>query len=119
MARDCSAEGRFGLGAMTDQTRTLNFYAESSGAVPGIRIDTGSTNTTIIGLFSATGGAPIWDTSGHRQYMAFAAGYPSTALLKQTTITDLTVEGLNFATRFVEGQTTVTPDFSVAPLWVV
>ena len=114
-----SAEACFRLGAMTDQTRILNFYAESSGAVPGIRIDNGSTNTTIIGLFSATGGAPIWDTSGHREYMAFAAGYPSTALLKQTTITDLTVEGLNYATRFVEGQATVTPDFSVAPLWLI
>ena len=51
-----SAEACFRLGAMTDQTRILNFYAECSGAVPGIRIDNSSTNTTIIGLFSATGG---------------------------------------------------------------
>ena len=114
-----SAEACFRLGAMTDQTRILNFYAECSGAVPGIRIDNSSTNTTIIGLFSATGGAPIWDTTGHREYMAFAAGYPTNTLLKQTVITDLTVEGLNYATRFVEGQATVTPDFSVAPLWLV
>ena len=55
-----SAEAGFRLGAMTDQTRILNFYAECSGAVPGIRIDNSSTNTTVIGLFSATGGAPIW-----------------------------------------------------------
>ncbi len=114
-----SAEACFRLGAMTDQTRILNLYAECSGAVPGIRIDNGSTNTTIIGLLSATGGAPVWDTTGHREYMAFAAGYPTTALLKATTITDLSVEGLNYATRFVEGQVTVTPDFSVAPVWLV
>ncbi|CAK0741992.1 Pectate_lyase_3 domain-containing protein [Azospirillaceae bacterium] len=114
-----SAEACLRLGAMTSETRILNFYAECSGAVPGIRIDNGSTNTTIIGLFSATGGAPIWDTSSSRQYSAFDAGYPATALLKQTTITDLTVEGLSYATRFVEGQTQVTPDFSVAPMWLV
>ena len=114
-----SAEACFRLGAMTDQTRILNFYAECSGAVPGIRIDNSSTNTTIIGLFSATGGAPIWDTTGHREYMAFGAGYPTTSFLKRTTITDLTVEGLTYATRFVEGQSTVTPDFSVAPMWLV
>ena len=51
--------------------------------------------------------------------MAFGAGYPTTALLKETTVTGLTVEGLNYATRFVEGQSTVNPDFSVAPMWLV
>ncbi|MBF0562388.1 MAG: hypothetical protein HQL37_10280, partial [Alphaproteobacteria bacterium] len=114
-----SAEACFRLGAMTSETRILNFYDECSGAVPGIRIDNGSTNTTIIGLFSATGGAPVWDTTGHRDYMAFAAGFPTTTLLKCTTVTDLTVEGLTYATRFVEGQSTVTPDFTIAPLWLV
>ncbi len=114
-----SAEACFCLGAMTDQTRIVNFYAECSGAVPGIRIDNGSTNTTIIGLFSATGGAPVWDTTGHREYMAFSAGFPTSALLKETTVTGLTVEGLSYATRFVESQSTVTPDFGVAPLWLV
>ena len=47
------------------------------------------------------------------------APYPTTTLLKETTVTGLTVEGLNYATRFVEGQSTVNPDFSVAPLWLV
>lgn len=97
-----SGEACLRLGAATDQTLVVNFYAESLGALPGIRIDNGSANTSIVNLFSATGGAPLWDTSGARAYTAVNAGHPVRNLLKQTQITDLRVEGFSLDTDYVE-----------------
>ncbi len=90
------------LGAATDQNLIVNFYAESLGALPGIRIDNGSQNTSIVNLFSATGGQPIWDMSASRDYTAINAGYPLRNLLKQTHVTDLRVEGFSVDTHYVE-----------------
>lgn len=90
------------LGAATDQNLIVNFYAESLGALPGIRIDNGSQNTSIVNLFSATGGQPIWDTSANRAYTAINAGYPLRNLLKETHVTDLRVEGFSVDTNYVE-----------------
>ncbi|MBJ7418541.1 MAG: hypothetical protein JHC88_24335, partial [Niveispirillum sp.] len=90
------------LGAATDQNLIVNFYAESLGALPGIRIDNGSQNTSIVNLFSATGGQPIWDTSSSRAYTAINAGYPLRNLLKETHVTDLRVEGFSVDTNYVE-----------------
>lgn len=90
------------LGAATDQNLIVNFYAESLGALPGIRIDNGSQNTSIVNLFSATGGQPIWDTSATRAYTTINAGYPLRNLLKETHITDLRVEGFSVDTNYVE-----------------
>ncbi len=97
-----SAEACFRLGFATDETRILNFYAECLGAVPGIRIDNGSQNTSIVNLFSATGGAPIWDTTGARKYQAVNAGFPLKNDLKSARITDLKIEGLTVETTYVE-----------------
>lgn len=58
-----SAEACFRLGFATDNNVIVNFYAESLGLAPGIRIDNGSTNTAIVNLFHASGGAAIWDTT--------------------------------------------------------
>lgn len=93
------------LGAATDQNLIVNFYAESLGALPGIRIDNGSQNSSIINLFSATGGQPIWDTSDNRAYTAVNAGFPLRNLLKETHITDLRVEGFSVDTDYVEPAT--------------
>jgi hypothetical protein len=90
------------LGAATDQNLIVNFYAESLGALPGIRIDNGSQNSSIVNLFSATGGQPIWDTSSNRAYTAINAGYPLRNLLKETHVTDLRVEGFSVDTNYVE-----------------
>ncbi|MFM2044459.1 MAG: hypothetical protein RLY86_3035 [Pseudomonadota bacterium] len=105
---DCEAnlhpggEACFRLGAATDQTLIVNFYAESLGALPGIRIDNGSKATSIVNLFSATGGAPIWDPTGARAYTAVNSGFPLANDLKSTRITDLAVEGLTLDTEYVE-----------------
>lgn len=93
------------LGAATDQNLIVNFYAESQGALPGIRIDNGSQNSSIVNLFSATGGQPIWDTSDARAYTTVNAGYPLRNLLKETHITDLRVEGFSVDTNYVEPDT--------------
>ncbi|MEI6987546.1 MAG: hypothetical protein WCK65_15625, partial [Rhodospirillaceae bacterium] len=116
-----TAEACFSLGAMTSQTQVINFYAECSGAVPGIRIDNGSTDSCIINLFSATGGAPIWDTSGHRAYTALNAGFPTRNFLHETKITDLRVEGFAVETMYAEPATggLVEPDLTKSSIWLV
>ncbi|MBI1208016.1 MAG: hypothetical protein GC191_12100 [Azospirillum sp.] len=109
------------LGFSTDGNSIINFYAESSGALPGIRIDGGSQNTTIVNLFSATGGAPIWDTTGARNYTAINAGYPARNLLHDVVVTDLEVEGLTVATEYRDppGGGLVTPDLKTCHTWLI
>ncbi len=96
------AEACFRLGYATDQNLIVNFYAESSGAVPAVRIDGGSRNTAVLNLMSATAGAPIWDTTGAGDYTAFNAGHPVKNTLKSSRISDLTLRGLRYETVFVE-----------------
>lgn len=117
---DCEAnlhpggEACFRLGAAADQTLIVNFYAESLGALPAIRLDGGSRNTGIVNLFSATAGQPIWDPTDARAYTAFNAGYPTRNHLKRTSITDLKLDGLQVETKFVEPPAggLVTPDLA-------
>lgn len=97
-----SAEACFRLGFATDNNVIVNFYAESLGLAPGIRIDNGSTNTSIVNLFSATGGAAIWDPTLHGEYQAYNAGYPVKNYMKQTQIQDVHIEGMTRATTFID-----------------
>lgn len=105
-----NAEACFRLGFATDQNLIVNFYAESLGPVPGIRIDGGSQNTAILNLFSATGGAPIWDTTGAGRYTAFNAGHPVKNHLKRTELTEARIGRLELETAFTEGMASVTLD---------
>lgn len=97
-----SAEACFRLGFATDNNVIVNFYAECLGLAPGIRIDNGSTNTSIVNLFSATGGAAIWDPTLHGEYQAYNAGYPVKNYLKQTQVQDIHIEGMTRATIFID-----------------
>lgn len=97
-----SAEACFRLGFATDSNVIVNFYAESLGLAPGIRIDNGSTNTSIVNLFSATGGAAIWDPTLHGEYQAYNAGFPVKNYLKRTQVQDIHVEGMTRATTFID-----------------
>lgn len=97
-----SAEACFRLGFATDNNVIVNFYAECLGLAPGIRIDNGSTNTSIVNLFSATGGAAIWDPTLHGEYQAYNAGYPVKNYLKQTQVQDIHIEGMTRATTFID-----------------
>ncbi|MEI6559987.1 MAG: glycosyl hydrolase family 28-related protein [Rhodospirillaceae bacterium] len=89
------------IGANTDKTLLINLYCESLGALPNVQLDAGSVETSIINLFSAAAGPAIWDLSGG-QYSALNAGYPTKNRLRQTRISELTVEALRFDTRFFE-----------------
>jgi Pectate lyase superfamily protein len=90
------------LGAAADQTLITNFYAESLGGLPGVRLDRGSKNASIANLFSVTGGRPIDDSTNERSYVAMNAGFPVRNLMKETHITDLRAEGFSLETRYVE-----------------
>lgn len=91
----------FRVGAVTDKTLIVNFYAESLGGVPNIRLDAGSVETAIVNLFSAAAGPAILDLSGG-QYTAVNAGYPDKNRLQTSRVTQLTVEALRFDTDYVE-----------------
>ncbi|CAK0776978.1 hypothetical protein WCLP8_5530002 [uncultured Gammaproteobacteria bacterium] len=84
-------------------------------------IDRSSQNTTIINLFSATGGAPIWDTSGARAYTAVNAGYPTKTLLHDALVTDLRVEGFAAETTYAEPASggLVQPDLTKSSIWLI
>ncbi|MCK6417907.1 MAG: glycoside hydrolase family 55 protein [Alphaproteobacteria bacterium] len=97
-----SAEACFRLGFSTDHNVIVNFYAESLGLAPGVRIDNGSTNTSIVNLFSATGGAAIWDPTLHGEYQAYNAGFPFKNFLKDTWITDVHIDGMTRGTTFID-----------------
>jgi len=117
---DCEAnlhpdgEACFRLGANTDENRIINFYAESFGLLPGIQIDNGSKNTSIVNLFHASGGAAIWDPTLAGEYTAYNAGFPTKNFLKQSWVEDLNIEALTFSTEFIDepagGQTVIDLD---------
>ncbi len=96
-----NAQACLRMGFNTDTNFIKNFYAESHGLAPGIRIDNGSINTSIENLFSATGGSAIWDPTLHGEYTTINAGYPYKNFLKKTWITDLYVEKQTYSTVFI------------------
>lgn len=108
-----SAQACFRLGFSTDETRIVNFYAESLGLAPGIQIDNGSTNTSIVNLFSATGGAAIWDPTLHAEYQAYNAGFPKKNFLKGSHITDLHIDGMTRGTEFIDPPDPVPADVHI------
>ncbi|PWC34183.1 glycosyl hydrolase family 28-related protein [Azospirillum sp. TSO35-2] len=95
------AEACFRVGAVTDKTLIVNFYAESLGAVPNLQLDAGSVETAVTNLFSAAAGPAILDRSGG-QYTALNAGYPEKNRLQRSRITELVVEALRYDTEYVE-----------------
>lgn len=97
-----SAEACFRLGFATDNNLIVNFYAECLGLAPGIQIDNGSQGTSIVNLFSATGGAAIWDPTLHGEYQAYNAGFPVKNYMKKTQVQDIHVEGMTRATTYID-----------------
>lgn len=97
-----SALACFRLGFGTDNNLIVNFYAECLGLAPGIQIDNGSQGTSIVNLFSATGGAAIWDPTLHGEYQAYNAGFPVKNYMKQTQVQDIHVEGMTRATTYID-----------------
>lgn len=108
-----SGEACFRLGFSTDENRIINFYAESLGLLPGIKIDNGSKNTTIMNLFSATGGAAIFDPTLGGEYQAYNAGFPTKNFIKDTFVTDIHVDAMTRGTEFIDPPDPVPTDINI------
>lgn len=99
---DVTAEACFRLGFSARSNIITNFYAESLGLAPGIRVDNGSQDNTIVRLFSATGGAAIWDPTLQGEYQAYDAGFPKKNFLKDVYLTDVHIDGMTRGTTFID-----------------
>lgn len=106
-----TAQGCFIMGAGSYKTLLVNPYAESSGGVPNIKLEPGSSETAIINLLSMSDGPAIWDLSGG-QYTAYNSGYPNKNRLQKTTATDMTATLQRYDTEYIEASGTVTLDLS-------
>jgi len=110
---DPDALACFRVGADTDKTLITNFYAESTGAVPNIQLDSGSVETAIINLFSASAGPAIYDFSDGN-YTAINAGYPYKNTLKKTSVSDLNVSAMHYDTAFINEASAATVEIDGA-----
>ncbi len=99
------------VGAGSNKTLFVNLYTESSNLVPNVRLDTGSIETAIYNLLSASDGAAIWDLSGG-QYTAYNAGYPHKNRLQRTFSTDMTSKLQRFETEYIDTSGTLDLDTS-------
>ena len=99
---DPTSEACFRLGFLARHNIITNFYAESLGLAPGIRIDNGAVDNTIVRLFSVTGGAAIWDPTLQGEYQAYDAGWPKKNFLKDVYINDLHIDGLTRGTTYID-----------------
>lgn len=94
---DCSAamattaSGCFQAGSTADKTLLINFQAQSTANIPAIKLEAGSTDTSISNLAAGTAGVAINDLSGGN-YMTLNAGDTDKNRLRRTRISDLTTE---------------------------
>lgn len=107
------AESCFRLGFLARSNIINNFYAECLGLAPGVRIDNGSYDNTIMRLFSATGGAAIWDPTLQGEYQAYDAGFPKKNFLKDVYITDVHVDGMTRGTTYIDPAVDHVGDISI------
>ena len=110
---DVTAQACFRLGFGARSNVITNFYAECLGLAPGIRIDNGSLDNTIIRLFSATGGAAIWDPTLQGEYQAYDAGYPKKNFLKDVYVTDVHIDGMTRGTTYIDPATGTSGDINI------
>lgn len=114
---DCEANVKgtatacFIAGANASDTWIVNFLAESNNVVPNVKLESGSTGTSIINLMAASNGAAIWDLSGG-QYSACNAGWPEKNRLLRSTCIDMTSTLQRYDTEFIDESGTVELDLS-------
>lgn len=89
------------VGAHASSTVFTNLYTESSGGVANVRLDSGSTYTSITNLHAMSDGSAIDDASGGA-YTAHNAGYPVRTYLQRTSIVDANVSLLRHDTVYVD-----------------
>ncbi|HYD31865.1 MAG TPA: glycosyl hydrolase family 28-related protein [Azospirillaceae bacterium] len=96
-----TAHSCFRVGATSDKTLILNFYAETLGVIANVLLEAGSVETAIVNLLSMSAGPAIQDQSGG-QYTAFNAGYPEKNRLKASRVSELVVEALRYDTEYID-----------------
>lgn len=106
-----TAQGCFIIGAGSNKTLLINPYAESNNEVPNIKLESGSIETAIYNLLSASNGAAIWDLSGG-EYTAYNAGYPFKNHLQKTTATDINATLQRYDTEYIDTSGSITLDTS-------
>ncbi|MBL8637052.1 MAG: hypothetical protein JNN09_00955 [Alphaproteobacteria bacterium] len=106
-----TAQACIRLGSGSNKTLLVNVYTESFNSVPNIKLESGSQESAIYNLLSASDGAAIWDFSGGN-YTAFNAGYPYKNRMQKTTVTDLTATLQRFDTEYIDTSGSVTLDLS-------
>lgn len=106
-----TAEACFRIGAGSYKTLLINPYAESLNGVPNIKLENGSTETSIYNLLSVSDGAAIWDLSGG-QYSAYNAGFPEKNFMQKTVVTDMKATLQRYDTEYIDTSGTVTLDQS-------
>ena len=109
-----TADACFRVGSNGSKTMIINLYTESTNSVPNVRLDAGSTETSILNLHAQSDGAAIYDFSGG-EYDAFNAGYPFKNRMRKTSVTDLTTTLQRFDTEFIDtpGTTSINLSHSV------
>ena len=108
---DGTGQGCFIIGAGSNKTLLINPYAESFNVVPNIKLEAGSTETSIFNLLSASNGSAIFDLSGG-EYTAYNAGFPNKNRLQKTTCEDMNATLQRYDTEFIDTSGTVTLDTS-------
>ncbi|MCB1592227.1 MAG: hypothetical protein KDI90_07225 [Alphaproteobacteria bacterium] len=106
-----TAQGCFIIGANSNKTLLINPYAESNNLVPNIKLESGSIETAVYNLLSASDGSAIWDLSGG-EYTAYNAGFPHKNRLQRTTVTDMNATLQRFDTEFIDSSGAVSLDLS-------
>lgn len=106
-----TAQGCFIIGSGSNKTLLINPYAESNNLVPNIKLESGSIETSIYNLLSASDGAAIWDLSGG-EYSAYNAGFPHKNRLKRTTCEDMNATLQRYDTEYIDASGTITLDTS-------
>lgn len=92
-----------------DTNILFNCYCESQGAIYNFLMSVGSQNTMIFNGITASAGRAIEDLSGGK-YTAINTGFPFKNWMDMTNITDVTLNKVQYNTRFYDGITAVTLD---------
>lgn len=97
---DGTAAACIRMGSAAAKTLLVNPYTLSDNLVPNILLDSGSTETAIINLHSASNGQAIADNSGGN-YDALNSGWPDKNRLRKTVVTDLKATLMRYDTEYV------------------
>ena len=107
------------IGGAAADTCLINPYTETPGTVANLLLEAGSQGTSIVNLHAQSAGAAIEDHSGGA-YSAINAGWPLRNRLTGAEIGEMKVEGLRYATQFLNPDSGgLVPIDAAAPLYLI